>query len=102
MATLQDGFKFKPNFHTSDPKSSKDAAARMELGPRAWQARYVGLLVSTYPDSTARELEKACNWELDVYQIRRRLHDMDGVQVEKSGERKCEVAKTQAVTWRAR
>lgn len=90
----------KPNFHSYDPASSKEAAGRMELGPRARNCHFVLNSVILHPDSTAREL--ACFATMNVVEVRRRLSDMDGRQVEKSGQRKCRIAGTKAVTWRAR
>ena len=95
----QSELHLRPAARSSDPESSHLAAeAITDSGKRHTQAMLVYLAVLATPNHTSAELAKNNDW--CRYMVAKRTSDLcNAAKIKKSGMRKCEVSKRQAVTW---
>ena len=100
MNTLFDN----PITHSHDPETSRIAAKRIvKTGARNKHAAKVLDLVKTYADATAVELMELSCGDLDEYQVRRRLVDLEHAGlITKSGARLCRSRGTKMSTWKSK
>lgn len=91
-----------PIVHANDPETSRLAARRVvKTGARNKQAAKVLELVTKYADATAVELMECSCDELDEYQVRRRLTDLEQAGlIVKSGARLCRSRGSKMTTWK--
>ena len=90
-----------PASRATDPETSHIAEEIMNrCGKRAHQQRIIIQYLAVHPDSTAAELANAIpNDKLDHAAVQRRLSDLCGIAVEKTGRRACRVKGTLMTTW---
>lgn len=90
-----------PLFHTNGPSTEREAIGRHEASGRAASNRAtVLMMVRRWPGWTSAELDNVAGAGMDVHEVRRRLTDLlNRGEVMQDCKRKCEIAKTLAVTW---
>jgi hypothetical protein len=101
-----------PVSHRHDPVTSKEAEASItQSGVRKTNNERVAWLVARYPNKTASELAQLCTEHFDdalgdtpdkrLFEIRRRLSDMNDIHVQQGDARKALLSKRE-VTWRVK